>query len=47
MTTFGGTGGSEGEIRKPGCGVVLGVERSLPEGLVASSLASRTTDDRI
>ena len=36
MTTFGGTGGSEGEIRKPGCGVDLGVERSLPEGPVAS-----------
>ena len=46
-TTFGGTGGNEGESRKPGCEVVLGVGRSLPEGPAASSPASRTTDDRI
>ena len=46
-TTFGGTGGNEGESRKPGCGVVLGVGRSLPEGPGASCPASRTTADRI
>ena len=35
MTTIDGTGDSEGEIRKLGCGVILGVESSLPEGPVA------------